>query len=130
MIASRDINADKAVLIENLTVKYREIPAIAGISLNVMDKDYLAIIGPNGGGKTTLLKAIIGLVPVSSGKILLYGKKFGESKKIVGYVPQINSLDKKFPITVREVILTGMMNPKFKFFINIRKLIRKKRMNY
>lgn len=116
MIASRDINADKAVLIENLTVKYREIPAIAGISLNVMDKDYLAIIGPNGGGKTTLLKAIIGLVPVSSGKILLYGKKFGESKKIVGYVPQINSLDKKFPITVREVILTGMMNPKFKFF--------------
>ncbi|SHI19886.1 metal ABC transporter ATP-binding protein [Sporanaerobacter acetigenes] len=107
---------DKAVCIENLTVKYGETLAIAGVSLNVEDGDYLGIIGPNGGGKTTLLKAIIGLVPPASGEIVIYGKKTGKTRRLLGYVPQVTALDKSFPITVHEVVLTGMLNPSFTLF--------------
>lgn len=113
MIDSKDVNHSKAVCIENLTVKYRETPVIKGISLNVEDRDYLGIIGPNGGGKTTLLRSIIGLVPHSSGEIKVYGKKTGNLERLISYVPQITKLDKGFPITVREVVLTGMLNHKF-----------------
>lgn len=102
-----------AVSIHNLTVKYRETPAIAGVSLDVQEGDYLGIIGPNGGGKTTLLKAILGLVSPSCGEITVYGKKPGKTGKLIGYVPQITGLDKAFPITVHEVVLTGMLKPSF-----------------
>lgn len=116
MIDSKDVNHSKAVCIENLTVKYRETPAIAGVSLNVEDGDYLGIIGPNGGGKTTLLKAIIGLAPHSSGTIKVYGKKNSSHGRLISYVPQITTLDKRFPITVSDVVLTGMLNHKFILF--------------
>jgi len=113
MMHSKDANHSKAICIENLTVKYRETPAITGVSLNVEAGDYLGIIGPNGGGKTTLLKAIIGLVSYTSGKIMVYGKKPGNHRGLISYVPQITTLDKRFPITVNEVVLTGMLNPTF-----------------
>lgn len=103
----------KAVTIQNLTVNYKETLALAGVSLNVEDGDYIGIIGPNGGGKTTLLKAIAGLVPYSSGKISVYGKKPGIVGRLISYVPQITTLDKKFPINVKEVVLTGMLGSKF-----------------
>ncbi|HAG10446.1 MAG TPA: ABC transporter [Desulfotomaculum sp.] len=107
----------KAVCIENLTVKYGgETPAIAGVFLNVEDGDYLGIIGPNGGGKTTLLKAIIGLVSPASGKIEIYGKRPGKTGRLIGYVPQITVLDKSFPITVHEVVLTGRLTSAFTLF--------------
>ena len=109
-------NCKNAVSIKNLTVKYRETPAIAGVSLDVLEGDYLGIIGPNGGGKTTLLKAILGLVTPSCGKISVYGKKPGKSEKLIGYVPQISALDKAFPITVRQVVQTGMLKPNFTLF--------------
>ncbi len=113
MIDLKNVNHSKAVCIENLTVKYRETPAIAGVSLNIEDGDYLGVIGPNGGGKTTLLKAIIGLAPHSSGKVTVYGRKPNNLRGLISYVPQITALDKRFPINVNEVVLTGMLNPKF-----------------
>ncbi len=107
----------KAVCIENLTVNYGgETPAIEGVFLNVEDGDYLGIIGPNGGGKTTLLKAIIGLVSPASGKIEIYGKRPGKTGRLIGYVPQITVLDKSFPITVHEVVLTGRLTSAFTLF--------------
>ncbi len=109
-------NYEDAVRIENLTVTYGETPAIAGVSLHVKDGDYLGIIGPNGGGKTTLLKAILGLVPALSGEAFVYGKKAGKVGKLIGYVPQITALDKGFPITVHEVVLTGLLKPSFTLF--------------
>ena len=97
------------VFIEDLSVKYGETPALAGVSLNVQDKDYLGIIGPNGGGKSTLLKAIAGLVQPYSGRIMVCGKKPGQTGHLIGYVPQTTNLDKGFPISVQEVVLTGML---------------------
>lgn len=93
--------------IENLSVNYGQTPALTGVCLDVAEGEYLGIIGPNGGGKSTLMKSILGIVPKASGKIELFGDSFEKSKGKVGYVPQFSSLDKKFPISVREVVLTG-----------------------
>ncbi len=101
----------KAVSIEDLTVKYGETTAISDISLEIAEQDYLCIIGPNGGGKTTLLKALIGLVTPTAGKIRVFGKRPGQSKRLIGYVPQVTSLDRNFPINVHEVVLSGTLNP-------------------
>jgi len=100
-----------AVRIEGLSVHYGPTPALEDINLTVADGEYLGIIGPNGGGKSTLLKAILGLVPLTTGSVSIYGKNPKKSKSLVGYVPQFAMLDKKFPITVLEVVLTGRMQP-------------------
>jgi zinc transport system ATP-binding protein len=100
-----------AILTESLTVRYAENPAIEDVNLVVNEGDYLGIIGPNGGGKSTLLKAILGLVPVSSGTVRIFGNDPQKSRTLVGYVPQFAVLDKAFPITLREVVLTGRIKP-------------------
>jgi len=108
-----DLNTDNknAVHIDNLAVYYGQTPAIEGVCLDVDEGEYLGIIGPNGGGKSTLLKAILGLIPKASGTIQVYGKAFRKNKGLVGYVPQFTGLDKSFPITTREVVLTGRLKP-------------------
>ena len=78
--------------IKNLSVYYGQTPALTDVCLDVSDGEYLGILGPNGGGKSTLLKAILGLVPVSSGSVRIYGKKPGEIRKAAGYVPQTVAL--------------------------------------
>ncbi|HBL84527.1 MAG: ABC transporter [Clostridiales bacterium GWF2_38_85] len=97
-----------ALHIDNLSVYYGQTLAIEGVCLDVRDHEYLGIIGPNGGGKSTLLKAILGLIPITGGKIQIYGKE-GGSTEVIGYVPQFSSVDKKFPITLFEVVLTGRL---------------------
>lgn len=100
-----------AIEIKELTVFYGDIPAVTGINLTVADGEYLGIIGPNGGGKSTLLKAILGLVPKSSGTITVYGKSPLKNRGMIGYVPQAAQMDKRFPITPYEVVLTGCLKP-------------------
>ncbi len=108
-----------AIHINNLSVYYGNIPAITGIDLNICEGEYLGIIGPNGGGKSTLLKAMLGLGPAASGEIRIYGKSPDKSRGKIGYVPQTANLDKRFPITLFEVVLTGCMrqgiSPLFQF---------------
>lgn len=108
-----------AVKIENLSVYYGTTPALVNVSFEVAEGEFLGIIGPNGGGKTTLLRAILGLTPFQCGNIELFGNKIGKSRKLIGYVPQIASMDKRFPISVLEVVLSGRLNqglsPFFKF---------------
>ena len=98
-----------AVHIDDLSVYYGQTPAVAGVCLDVGEGEYLGIIGPNGGGKSTLLKAILGLVPVSAGTVSVFGKSPGAPGTPVGYVPQFAAMDKKFPITLMEVVLTGRL---------------------
>lgn len=93
--------------ISNLTVGYQpDKPILNRVNLHVYENDFLGIIGPNGGGKTTLLKAILGLIPYQSGNIefCILNKK----KANIGYLPQINHIDKMFPISVLDVILSGL----------------------
>jgi manganese/zinc/iron transport system ATP- binding protein len=67
----------------------------------------VGVVGPNGAGKTTLIKAVLGLVPLASGKVEIYGRPYDEQRKIIGYVPQRESVDWDFPVTVRDVVLMG-----------------------
>lgn len=98
-----------AVDIRCLSVRYENTPALTDVSFTVADGDYLGIIGPNGGGKTSLLKSILGLIPVEAGHIEVYGHTPGTAKKLIGYVPQITVLNNRFPLTVRQVVLTGKL---------------------
>ncbi len=98
------------IQIEDLHVNYDQTVALAGVDLKVKEKEFLGIIGPNGGGKTTMVKAILGLLKPIKGRILV------KDNQVIGYVPQITTFDRQFPITVEEVILTGHLPKKIKFF--------------
>lgn len=100
---------ETAIHIDNLSVYYGQTPALRGVCLDVPEGEYLGVIGPNGGGKSTLLKAMLGLVPISTGSVEIYGNSIEKKRTLVGYVPQFAALDKKFPITLLEVVLTGCL---------------------
>lgn len=104
---------ENAVHIKNLTVCYGQVEAISNVCLDIDKGEYLGIIGPNGGGKSTLIKAILGIVPVCEGEISIFGKSLNQSRGMIGYVPQFTVFDKKFPVTVSEVVLTGMLKKTF-----------------
>lgn len=106
----------KAIQLQDVSVRYEEKVALKSVNLTVEVGDYVGIIGPNGGGKTTLLKAILGVVPIASGHIDIMGHMPGDTGKIIGYVPQISDLNKRFPVTVKEVVLMGMLDGKVRPF--------------
>ena len=112
---------ETAVHIDNLLVCYGQVPAIEGVSLDVADGEYLGIIGPNGGGKSTLLKAILGLIPATHGTVQVYGNSPEKNRSLVGYVPQFAVLDKQFPISMLEVVLTGRLKQGLSPFFNYTK---------
>ena len=93
-----------------LTMDGRTI--LEGINLRVMEGDVFAILGPNGGGKTTLLKVILGLIPPDRGTVRVLGKPVEEARHLIGYVPQIRTFDFDFPISVRGMVLSGLLGRK------------------
>lgn len=100
------------IKLENISAAYDGRVVLKNVNLTVAADDYLGIIGPNGGGKTTLIKIILGLKKQTSGKIRFYrdGK---EVKNItMGYLPQYSKIDKDFPISVYEVVLSGLASQK------------------
>jgi zinc transport system ATP-binding protein len=105
-----------AIHIDNLSVYYGETPALTNVSLDVSQGEFLGIIGPNGGGKSTLLKAILGLIPITRGSIQIYGQPFEKNRAAVGYVPQYVTMDRRFPISSFEVVLTGRLKPGLSLF--------------
>ncbi len=107
---------ESVIVIKNLNVFFNEVPILKDIELKVNEKQFLAIIGPNGGGKTTLLKVILGLIEPDSGQVKIKGLDIKEGRKLIGYVPQISDFDKHFPINVKDVILMGRISDKQGFF--------------
>ncbi len=96
--------------IKSLNVGYEGRTVLHDVNLNVYDRDFLGIIGPNGGGKTTLVRCILGLLASQSGQIIFHPRRprpAGQGFSI-GYLPQYTSIDRKFPISVQEVILSGL----------------------
>jgi len=99
----------KAVIkIDSLYVNYDQVEALKNVTFQINEKEFIGIIGPNGGGKTTLVKTILGLLKPKSGTVKIC------DKQVVGYVPQLTTFDRSFPITVEEVILTGHLPKKIK----------------
>ncbi|WP_320172703.1 ATP-binding cassette domain-containing protein [Maridesulfovibrio sp.] len=83
-------------------------------SFEIMPGDYLAVIGPNGGGKTTLLKLLLGLIEPQQGSIEILGMPPGRHGGRIGYMPQYTTVSASFPITVRDAVLMGKVSPGFK----------------
>jgi len=102
--------------IKNLSFAYDKQVILENISLNVEKKDFLAIIGPNGGGKSTLLKLILGINPLKTGSISVLGKKPSQSLTQIGYVPQNTNINTDFPIKVIEVVMMGHVEGKRPLF--------------
>lgn len=82
-------------------------PVLDGVSLAVRPKEFLAVLGPNGGGKSTLLRVILGILEPQSGTVLLLGRSPLESVRRVGYVPQDANTNRGFPVSVEDVVLMG-----------------------
>lgn len=95
--------------VDRLTVDYGKNRALDHVCLVVNAGEFLGIIGPNGGGKTTLLGAILGTVRPTSGKITLFGESAALGRRRLGYVPQLAAFDRAFPMTVGEVVATAYL---------------------
>ncbi|WP_457621057.1 metal ABC transporter ATP-binding protein [Persephonella sp.] len=104
----------KILEVEDLSVKINERIIIENITFSIEKGEIIAIVGPNGGGKTTLIKAILGFIPPYTGSIKLLGKSPGEAVKTgkIGYLPQKSSVPKDFPFSVLDVVMLGLINKK------------------
>jgi manganese/zinc/iron transport system ATP- binding protein len=102
------MNEPKSALqVNQLNVSYDKTPVLWDISLNIPSGTLTAIVGPNGAGKSTFIKAALGLITPISGKIEFFGESLKQQRLRIGYVPQRESVDWDFPITVRDLVLMG-----------------------
>lgn len=99
----------EALKITNLTVSYGSYKALSDVSLTVHEGEYLGIIGPNGGGKTTLISAVTGIIKPDSGTIAIFGADGRKARGVIGYVPQNSKVSRDFPITVSETVMTAFL---------------------
>ena len=95
------------VSLHHVSVAYDGCEALRDVDLQIDDRDFLGVIGPNGGGKTTLVKAILGTVPYT-GEIVLSPELFRGEERLIGYMPQLSEFDRAFPISILEIVLSGL----------------------
>jgi manganese/zinc/iron transport system ATP- binding protein len=99
--------AEDGLAIRDLTVAYPGKVVLRGVSADIRRGQVVGVIGPNGGGKSTLLMAILGIVPTVSGSVSLFGRPAVAMRTRMAYVPQRELVDWDFPVTVREVVMMG-----------------------
>ncbi|MFN3306384.1 MAG: metal ABC transporter ATP-binding protein [Candidatus Kapaibacteriota bacterium] len=117
---------DPVVEIYKLSVFFGKYCVLNGLDLLVRSLDFLTIVGPNGGGKTTLIKTILGLIEPNSGSVRVFGKKPNNVDfEDIGYVPQIKTIDRSFPGKVYELVANGRSGRwKFTFSNEIRQRVK------
>lgn len=96
-----------AVQCEQVSFSYGEIPILTDVSFSIQKLDAVALVGPNGGGKSTLLKLILGLLTPQTGTIKVLGVSPQQARKKIGYMPQHLQYDPSFPVSVMDVVLMG-----------------------
>jgi zinc transport system ATP-binding protein len=102
------------IAIDNVTFAYNGgVPILENVNLTILERDSVCIVGPNGGGKTTLLKLMLGLLKPTQGQIRVFGKKPEDARLQIGYVPQYAHYDPQFPVTVFDVVLMGRLGSRF-----------------
>lgn len=99
--------SEPAAELKNVSLALRGVPVLEDVTLRIEAGDYLALLGPNGGGKSTLLKVILGLVEPDRGSVRVFGQAARAARGRVGYVPQYFHFDRDFPIRVLDVVLMG-----------------------
>jgi len=108
---------DHIISLDQVSFGYEGANVIERLSFQVLERDFIGLIGSNGAGKTTLLKMIVGLLKPTSGEIRLFNEPIGQFKdwERIGYVPQKNALNPLFPATVKEVVMSGLYSRKKMF---------------
>ncbi len=106
------VNSTPAIEIRGVDVRFGATAALEAIDLTVSDGDYLGIIGPNAGGKTTLLRVMLGLIEPDRGEVRVFGRPPRETRGLIGYVPQYARFDSDFPISVTDTVGMGRLGPR------------------
>ena len=99
---------DSPLSIHAMTVAYHRRPVLWDVDLDIPRGALVGVVGPNGAGKSTLIKAAIDLIPKLSGRVRIYGEPYSSQRRLVGYVPQRETVDWDFPVTVLEVACMGL----------------------
>jgi zinc transport system ATP-binding protein len=97
------------ISIRHLWAGYENETVLEDINLSIWETDFIGLIGPNGGGKTTLIKVLLGLLPLTRGEVHIMGKSVKEGRRHIGYVPQLVQFDRDFPISVWDVARMGRL---------------------
>ena len=100
-----------AIELRDVHFSYNGSPVLNGVSLEVPEGAFLAVLGPNGGGKSTLLKLLLGLISPQSGSVQVLGRAPGQSGGLIGYLPQYAKSGRGFPITVLDAVVLGLVRP-------------------
>lgn len=112
MSLEKQVVGEVVLEVHNLSASYNRKPVLWDIDFQLTAGQLVGIVGPNGSGKTTLLRNIMGLMEADSGYVRLFGKGLNEVRDRVSYVPQRESVDWDFPVSVREVVEMGRYRPK------------------
>lgn len=107
------LNDEPVIAFRNVCFSYGQTPILSDINLAVPSRDFLAVVGPNGGGKTTLLKLVLGFVSPSKGTVTVLGMPPEKARSEIGYMPQRPSYNTSFPITVFDMVLSGRLKSGF-----------------
>ena len=97
------------VSLNNVSFSYNSVPIVKDITFSIEQNDFLGIIGPNGGGKTTLLKILLGLIKPQKGTVKVFNKLPEQGRDLIGYIPQQFNFNLDFPINVLEIVLMGRL---------------------
>lgn len=98
-----------AIEADQVSFAYEDTPILENVSFSIKPLEYVAIVGPNGGGKTTLLRLLLGFLAPLEGTLKLFGKSPQEQEQLMAYVPQTLRFDRQFPISVMELVLSGRL---------------------
>ena len=98
---------EPVVDIRGMTCGYEKQEVLTDVTLRIMPGDFVGLLGPSGSGKTTLLRSVLGAVNIYEGEVVVYGVSTASKRPRVGYVPQLETIDWNFPVTVREVVMMG-----------------------
>lgn len=108
-MSSLEISPEVVISVRNVWAGYDGDNVLQDVNLEVQAGDFVGLIGPNGGGKTTLLRVLLGLLPVTRGEVRVMGKPVRAGRRHVGYVPQVVEFDHDFPISVWDVARMGRL---------------------
>lgn len=101
---------DPVISLFHLGFSYDDVPILKQETLGIAQGSFVGIIGPNGGGKTTLLKLLMGFLQPTKGQVRVFGQSPEKARRKIGYVPQVHKCDREFPITVQELVLLGALS--------------------
>lgn len=112
---NKHVTDGAAVTLSGATLRFGDRTLWADLTATIRAGEFVAVLGPNGTGKTTLLKVLLGLVPLSSGHVQVMGKPAGSDNRHIGYIPQQKSFDRSLPIRGRDLVALGLNGTQFGF---------------